>query len=188
VVDQNSSQQQTRGKRTFNKYLCDPGRLLASINGGHPNQIPNYLGTHLLTTSLDDGTLQMNNIMNPQNQYNRRTLLIMQNLHNNYLYSANTGILFTMQRGWNSGCSSNGAANTNAQIGQSFKCLTNIGKLHKEFNNASTSGASALQVGFTGLQEREKSTIQENGALKSLGGEPVNISSLLMGAKQQTTE
>jgi hypothetical protein len=28
---------------------------------------------------------------------------MMQNLHNNYLYSGNTGILFTMQRGWNSG-------------------------------------------------------------------------------------
>ena len=29
---------------------------------------------------------------------------------------------------------------------------------------------------------------QNDGALKSLGGDPVNISSLLMGAKQQTGE
>jgi len=30
---------------------------------------------------------------------------MMQNLHNNYLFSNHSGILFTMQRGWNSGYS-----------------------------------------------------------------------------------
>jgi hypothetical protein len=66
--------------------------------------INNYLRTNFLTNSLDDGTLYMQNqIMMPTHKYNRRTLLMMQNLHNNYLYSANSGILFTMQRGWNSG-------------------------------------------------------------------------------------
>ena len=72
-----------------------------SING---NVQGNPHATNLLTTSLDDGTLS-NNIMMPTHQYNRRTLLMMQNLHNNYLFSNHSGILFTMQRGWNSGYS-----------------------------------------------------------------------------------
>ena len=58
VNDQNSSQQQTRGKGTFKKFLNDPSRLLASINGigaAIPqNFMNNYLGTNLLTTSLED--------------------------------------------------------------------------------------------------------------------------------------
>lgn len=78
---------------------------------------------------------------------------MMQNLHNNYLYNANTGILFTMQRGWNS---SNGqldhqieGARTNPQIG---------------FKNAS--------IGQ-----------HKDGSIKTLGGDPVNITNLLLGAK-----
>ena len=42
-----------------------------------------------------------NHIMMPTHQYNRRTLLMMQNLHNSYLYNAATGILFS-RRGYNS--------------------------------------------------------------------------------------
>jgi len=81
-----------------------------SINGngqGNPQAMNNYLGLNLLASSLDDGTLS-NNIMMPTHKYNRRTLLMMQNLHNNYLYSNHSGILFTMQRGWNSGYSAVG--------------------------------------------------------------------------------
>jgi len=116
---------------------------------------------------------------------------MMQNLHNNYLYSNNTGILFTMQRGWNSG---DGSANTNGQIGQS-RTLTHLGNVHKDLihNNGSTSGVSGVMTGIaaaatiSGLNG-EKTGQQQDGGLKPLGGEPVNISNLLMGAKQQTTE
>lgn len=49
-----------------------------------------------MMTSFEDGTLPLyNHIMMPTNKYNRKTLLALQNLRNNYLYSANTGILFT---------------------------------------------------------------------------------------------
>lgn len=64
--------------------------------GANLNNASNYLGTNFLTASLDDGTLPMyNQLLLPSQQQKRRTLLMMQNLHNNYLYSANTGILFT---------------------------------------------------------------------------------------------
>ena len=79
---------------------------------------------------------------------------MMQNLHNNYLYSHNTGILFTMQRGWNSG--------------QSQSISTNP------------------QIGFKNLIDNKNSSIGVEQ--KELGGDPVNISNLLMGAKQQTGE
>ena len=69
---------------------------------------------------------------------------MMQNLHNNYLYSANSGILFTMQRGWNSNYQpSNPIDNKNSSIGENVN----------------------------------------NDKMNSLGGDPVNISNLLMGAK-----
>lgn len=64
----------------------------------------------------------------------RKTLLMMQNLHNNYLYSANSGILFTMQRGWNSE-----------------------------------------------IEDVKKPE------MSSLGGDPVNISNLLFGAKKSVS-
>ena len=86
---------------------------------------------------------------------------MMQNLHNNYLYSNNSGILFTMQRGWNSGhgaLSGHGASSgphgvTNAQIGigQSFENLQNIGRIHKDLlnkNNELTNGASGVMNGI----------------------------------------
>jgi hypothetical protein len=99
AVDQNSSQQHTRGQRTFAKYLLDPNNKASNIQN-----MNYYLGTNLLTKSLDNGTLHMyNNLMNPT--LYKRTLLMMANLHNNYLHSVNSGTLFTMQRGWNSGCS-----------------------------------------------------------------------------------
>ena len=49
--EQNSSQQQTRGKGTFHRL----------IGGANLNNASNYLGTNLLTASLDDGTLPMYN-------------------------------------------------------------------------------------------------------------------------------
>ena len=161
--------QQSRGKATIQKLHYDPTRLLASINNANGGiqangpQVNNYLGTNLLTNSLDAATtlLMHNQIMMPTHQYNRRTLLMMQNLHNNYLYSANSGILFTMQRGWNSRAAQNGNASTNPQIG--FKNLMNADQ-----KNAS--------IGVDGKE------------VVSLGGDPVNISNLLMGAKQQTSE
>lgn len=63
-----------------------------------------------------------------------------------------------MQRGWNSGQSAVGCVN------DGFQNLTGL--------NAA--------AGMTA----EKGPIQNDGALKSLGGDPVNIASLLMGAKQ----
>lgn len=89
---------------------------------------------------------------------------MMQNLHNNYLYSNHSGILFTMQRGWNSGYSAVGGVN------EGFQNLTGL--------NAAEGMAA----------ENGPSQTQNDGALKSLGGDPVNITNLLMGAKQQTTE
>lgn len=150
----------------------------------------NYLGTNLLTTSLEDQTLNMhNNIMMPTHQYNRRTLLMMQNLHNNYLYSANSGILFTMQRGWNSGYSGDTAGITNNGIGQSFNNLTNIGKIDKELINNNASGimnglnAAALNNSELNCEPKVSQLTNGDNKLKSLGGEPVNISNLLLGAK-----
>ena len=141
----------------------------------------------------------------------------MQNLHNNYLYSANSGILFTMQRGWNSGAGASSGAHgvTNGQIGigQSFKNLTNIARIDKELlnKNESTSGVSGvmnglnvpgamMNMGQNGTNNNEKSGNIMSGALgsvrinntsgtnnvelNSLGGDPVNISNLIMGTKQ----
>ena len=62
----------------------------------NPNLNQALIGTNLLMTSFESVTQPLyNHIMVPTHQYNRKTLLMMQNLHNNYLYSANTGILFT---------------------------------------------------------------------------------------------
>lgn len=107
-----------------------------------PQQMPNGLGTNLFTHSLEDqSTMNLHQqIMMPTHQYNRRTLLMMQNLHNNYLYSANTGILFTMQRGYNS----NYHKSTHDH-GQSLKNLTNFGK------NTSTGGVSGCVLTNTQL-------------------------------------
>lgn len=59
---------------------------------------------------------------------------MMQNLHNNYLYSANTGILFT-QRGFNGALlnpAKSGTINGSVyQIGQSM-LLSNNGNIHKD--------------------------------------------------------
>ena len=96
--------------------MYDPSRLLASIRQGN---------TNLLMTSLDDGTLNM--------QQYKKTLLMMANLQNNCLHSQNTGTLFTGV--WNE---------MGVPIGLSSNNLTNIGKLHKEFINqyGSTRGIS----------------------------------------------
>jgi hypothetical protein len=108
-----------------------------------------------MTKSLDDGTLHLfNNNMNPS-QY-RKTLLMMCNLHNNHLHSANSGTLFTMQRAWNSGYIGDG--NMNAQIGQSMNNLTNLIRSRKEFiiNNQSTNGVSGVINGLHGLNNADK--------------------------------
>ena len=137
-VIENSSQQQTRGQRTFAKYLVDPAR--ASFN------LPqNCLGTNLMTKSLDAGTVHMfNNLMNPT-QF-RKTLLMMANLHNNYLHSVNSGTLFTMQRDWNSGYC--GEPNKTGQT--LLNNLTNHVRFRKEFlqNNQSTAGVSGVIRGL----------------------------------------
>lgn len=103
----------------------------------------------------------------------------MANLHNNYLHSANSGTLFTMQRGWNSGYSGE-VGNIQAQIGYSYNNLTNMVRLRKEI----TSGQTGV---LNGLNAEKQATVTDPN-LKSLGGEPVNIANLLLGAKQQTTE
>lgn len=122
-----SSQQQTRGQRTFAKYMLDPANRVSNLA-----QMNYYLGTNMLTKSLDGGTLHLwNNLMHPT--LYKKTLLMMANLHNNYLHSVNSGTLFTMQRGWNSGCC--GAGDVNPGIGRSFNNLTNMVRLRKEFIN-----------------------------------------------------
>lgn len=78
----------------------------------NPNLNQALIGTNLLTTSFESVTQPLyNHIMVPTHQYNRKTLLMMQNLHNNYLYSANTGILFT-GRGLTSGLEGFGKKST----------------------------------------------------------------------------
>lgn len=67
-----------------------------------------------------------------------------------------------MQRGWNSGYSAVGGVN------DGFQNLTGL------------NAAAGMTV--------DKGPSQNDGALKSLGGEPVNITNLLMGAKQLTTD
>lgn len=116
----------------------------------------------------------------PTHMYNRRTMLMMQNLHNNYLYSANSGILFTMQRGWNSGQASNNAKGFTANAPQSLKTLTNIRGIGKDTLNNQNSSIGIVSGGIAAETKNEK--------MASLGGDPVNISNLLMGAKQQTSE
>lgn len=105
--------------------------------------------------------------MMPTHRYNRQTLLMMQNLHNNYLYSANTGILFTMQRGWNSGIGaihphSGTATNGKMIIGNSFKNLTNIGRIRKNFLNKNATGVETSEV-INGLNAA--GTINTNSGL-----------------------
>jgi hypothetical protein len=102
-------------------------------------------GTNLIPKEIlsIDGTIRnlQSQIMQPTHQYNRRTLLLMQNLHNNYLYSANTGILFTMRRGCHSGMIGGlGSHQTNphatnkmqSQTSQSYNILTSLGKLKSD--------------------------------------------------------
>ena len=97
-----------------------------------------------------------------------------------------------MQRGWNSGYSGDTAGITNHGIGQSFNNLTNIGKIDKELNNnnGSASGimnglnAAALNNSSLNVDPKGGHLTNCDSKLKSLGGEPVNISNLLLGAKQ----
>jgi len=157
--DQNSSQQQTRGKGTFNRLIGGIQNTQNLHGPSNLNNVSNYLGTNFLTASLDDGTLPMyNQLMLPSHQYSRQTLLMMQNLHNNYLYSANAGTLFT-QRGYNSGpngllqAKSGTIGGSVHQIGQSMSGLTNIGNIHKDLINrnasVSDSRGATTEVGHT---------------------------------------
>ena len=60
-------------------------------------------------------------------------------------------------------------------VPQSLKTLTNIRGIPKDILNKN----SSIGVVSTGLKEEAK-----NDKMNSLGGDPVNISNLLMGAKQ----
>ena len=64
-------------------------------------------------------------------------------------------------------------------VPQSLKTLTNIRGIPKDILNKN----SSIGVVSTCLKEEAK-----NDKMNSLGGDPVNISNLLMGAKQQTSE
>ena len=98
------------------------------------------------------------------------------------------------------------------RVGQSFKNMTNLEKLHREFLNKNgstgnvetaminglraTTGLSNTNIGANLQNEGvDPRTMVQGGAtaknhsnieMNSLGGDPVNISSLLIGAKQQT--
>jgi len=114
---------------------------------------------------------------------------MMQNLHNNYLYSANSGILFTMQRGFNSGGVILGGPSTGAAE-PNFKNMTNVEKYQGTSGvdmglRATDGGLSNTNLG-SGLNNEPVVSSKNNPVeVTSLGGDPVNISSLLMGAKQQ---
>ena len=122
-------------------------------------------------------------IMMPTHQYNRRTLLMMQNLHNNYLYNANTGIIFT-RRGWN--------GSMMPQFKGTIKESSNCDSLNAV--EVKIGGKEDLRLGALGERQIELEgsaatkcdpVIKDSSGVmqSSILGEPINIQNFIAGAK-----
>jgi hypothetical protein len=148
-----------------------------SINQLAPNSsLGGALQTNFLVTHLEqDSTMPIHgplysHIMMPTHQYNRRTLLMMQNLHNNYLYNANTGIIFT-RRGWN------GSMLPHPHFKGTIKDSDSLNAVEVRIGTAGELDVSTVTKCDPVI--KDSSGVMQSSIL----GEPINIQNFINGAK-----